>query len=306
MFIKPLTCSTLATFSFFVTFIAAAYAHIGNKYHATQQFNWSSIKPSTDLEYHDCDGEFKCARLLLPLNWLNESDHRRVSIAIKKLPATVPDDDPSFAGTLFTNPGGPGLSGVDFLSRMGHRLQMMADKPDARQYEILSFDPRGTGESRPRADCFPGDPLSRSAMLLEMRGTWGLDKGSSSLAYTSAIRDNFGRRCKDADIQSHIMAYAGTASVARDMVEILDKIDELRTRETSKDSKEWPELKKRNEAGVPRLQYIGFSYGTVLGNYFASLFPGRVGRMILDGVIDADDFANGPVSTFKLIFPQTY
>jgi pimeloyl-ACP methyl ester carboxylesterase len=133
-------------------------------------------------------------------------------------------------------------------------------------------------------------------MLLEMRGTWGLDRGASSLAYTAAIRDNFGRRCKEADSGIDIMPHAGTASVARDMVEMLDKIDALRAKEASNEAQERPELKKRTEAPVPRLQYIGFSYGTVLGNYFASLFPGRVGRMILDGVIDADDFANGPVS----------
>ncbi|KAK5991613.1 hypothetical protein PT974_09898 [Cladobotryum mycophilum] len=51
---------------------------------------------------------------------------------------------------------------------------------------------------------------------------------------------------------------------------------------------------KDEKSDPPRLQYIGFSYGTVLGNYFASMYPGRVQRMILDGVTDAVDWTHGP------------
>jgi pimeloyl-ACP methyl ester carboxylesterase len=44
---------------------------------------------------------------------------------------------------------------------------------------------------------------------------------------------------------------------------------------------------------TPRIQYWGFSYGTVLGEYFAAMFPGRVGRMILEGVEDVHDYYQG-------------
>jgi pimeloyl-ACP methyl ester carboxylesterase len=44
---------------------------------------------------------------------------------------------------------------------------------------------------------------------------------------------------------------------------------------------------------IPRLQYLGFSYGTALGNTFAFMFPGRVGRVVLDGVADAQDYIDG-------------
>lgn len=83
------------------------------------------------------------------------------------------------------------------------------------------------------------------------------------------------------------MGYAGTSSVARDMVAIVDKTDELRTSQSNKQG-------QKIKQSVPRLQYIGFSYGAVLGNYFASMFPGRVGRMVLDGVFNANDYATGP------------
>jgi hypothetical protein len=38
---------------------------------------------------------------------------------------------------------------------------------------------------------------------------------------------------------------------------------------------------------------VGFSYGTVIGQTFASMFPDRVGRVILDGNFDPADYTAG-------------
>lgn len=282
---------------------------------ANVRFKWDDIKASDELEYHDCYGEFKCARLEVPLDWLNETDTRVATIAMIKLPAIVPDDDPAFGGAIFTNPGGPGGSGIEFMLRFGHYLQYTVDKPGRRHYEIVSFDPRGVGKTTPASDCFNGNLLARDAFLLENRGNGALIKGDSTIAYSLAVMDAFGQRCQEAE---DAMAFVGTPNVARDMVEMVDRIDELRKKEATLkrtgygapdtyDSDMGGELKKRSapkrksaelhdEPGnVPRLQYIGFSYGTVLGNYFASMFPGRVGRLILDGVCNIQDYTTGPV-----------
>ncbi|KAL6877159.1 TAP-like domain-containing protein [Trichoderma novae-zelandiae] len=278
---------------------------------AEPSFDWDSIRPSHDLEYHGCYGEYKCARLQVPLDWLNETDARVATVAMVKLPAVVPDDDPAFGGAIFTNPGGPGGSGVDFLLGMGRYLRYTADQPGRRHYEIISFDPRGIGRTTPASDCFDSNLLARDAFLLENRGNGALTNGDGAIAYSLAMMDAFGQRCQRA---GDAMAFVGTPNVARDMVEMVDKVDELRKREAaarkSKGAEADPEaraeLKKRSaprrkpaelhdEPGhVPRLQYIGFSYGTVLGNYFASMFPGRVGRLVLDGVCNIDDYATGP------------
>ncbi|KAK5988249.1 Putative hydrolase-like protein [Cladobotryum mycophilum] len=263
-------------------------------------FDWSTITPATDLVYHDCYGTFKCARLQLPLNWLNVSDPRTVAIAMIKLPATVPEDDPTFGGSLFINPGGPGGSGVDFSVQIAPLIQgVVVDKPN-RHYEIVSFDPRGVTHSTPVVDCLHGNLLARDALAFEVRGNGPLNSGLSTINYGLALTDSFNKRCLQTDQQfGQIMAFAGTPNVARDMVEMVDKIDALRKQNIAhKRGITVSELEKRNgTAGpdtTPRLQYMGYSYGTFLANTFAALYPGRVGRLILDGVVDAVDYANGP------------
>jgi pimeloyl-ACP methyl ester carboxylesterase len=273
---------------------------------SSSKFDWASITPSEHLEYHDCFDGFPCARLTAPLDYKNESDPRTIAIAMIKLPAAVPDDDASFAGSVFTNPGGPGGSGVEFLLRNGRGMRDVLDKPGRRRYEMVSFDPRGIGSSTPVANCFANDRLGRDGALLEQRGRGSLD-GDGALPYVLALQRAIGQRCEVADGSGvnggQIMGFMGTPNVARDLVQMVDKVAELRAREAGeRDGDDRLELKRRSspedvddDDDVPRLQYIGYSYGTALGNYFASMFPGRVGRLMLDGVVNADDYSGGPV-----------
>lgn len=304
-----------------------------------KKFDWSSIDPSRDLEYHDCYHGFKCARLTVPLDWRNASDGRTVAIAMVKLPAVVADDDPTFGGSIFLNPGGPGGSGVIYAVNTAVNVQkILVDIPGVRHYEIVSFDPRGIGRTTPITDCFLSNQFARTAWTLENHAKGPLGSGPAAVGYGLGITRSFSVRCKEEEKQfgeEGAMMFVNTPSVARDMVEMVDKIDQLRKREAAekqqkpeqkpqqkpqqklqaqvddsqkeegevqvKEGKETQqELKKRGNEDendpVPRLQYIGFSYGTILGNYFASMFPGRVGRIVLDGVMDAMDYATGPVS----------
>ncbi|KAI0113867.1 alpha/beta-hydrolase [Hypoxylon sp. NC0597] len=235
-------------------------------------FDWTTVEPSTSLNYTACYDSYKCAKLSVPLDWLSSSSTARVTIAITTLPATVAESDPSFGGTIIINPGGPGGSGVQYVLESGKLLQGIAD--GNKHYEILSFDPRGVGLTEPRADCY-NDEFSRAVTNIELRAMGPLDSGLSVVRKQTSLYGAQGRLC---EAGPEILAYLSTASVARDMVEIVDKIDELRG---------------GNGTGTPRIQYWGLSYGTVLGNYFASMFPGRVGRMILEGVVDIHDWTAG-------------
>lgn len=265
------------------------------------EFDWTTLTPSTSLSYSTCYEEYKCAKLSVPLDWLNNSTTNstsRVTIAIIALPATVAETDPSFGGTIVTNPGGPGGSGVEFLLEAGKLLQGIADGD--KHYEILSFDPRGVGRTEPKADCYNNE-LSRDINALQMRSIGALDDGLDNVRRQTSLIGSVGRLCANGP---DIFKYISTASVARDMVEIVDKIDELRnsngTAGTALRTRGGPRgLHARQQKDVPRLQYWGFSYGTVLGNYFASMFPERIGRVILEGVVDVHDYTEG-VSVFSL------
>ena len=103
-------------------------------------FDWGAIAPSPKLKWHACYDEFRCARLLVPLDWTDPPDGREVAIAMIKLPAVVDDENPTpgsnslspssvFGGTIFTNPGGPGGSGVKFALAEAHLLRDIADTP---------------------------------------------------------------------------------------------------------------------------------------------------------------------------------
>lgn len=255
-------------------------------------FDWDTISASSNLTFHPCYTEYQCARLELPLNWANTSDPRRATIAVVKLPADVPQSDKTHGGSIIVNPGGPGGTGVGFMLSEGKRLQSVVGSPGKRVFDMVSFDPRGVLFSTPYSDCFGDDDQARVAFAYEQRGSQSLeaipDGGVKEIRYAVAVKGELGHRCKARnDAGKTALEFVGTPSVVRDMVAMVDELDRLRKKEGGKGS-----------GGVdkPRIQYVGFSYGTALGNYFASMFPGRVGKMVLDGVLDANDYANGDVS----------
>ncbi|KAK6956235.1 hypothetical protein Daesc_001508 [Daldinia eschscholtzii] len=273
------------------TFLNGLLSSSGHYAMAQDAFDWSTIKPSTSLQYTKCYGNLKCAKLGVPMDWLDDSAQNTtdVSIAVVALPATVPEDDPSFGGTIIINPGGPGGSGVDFLLEIGELIQGIAD--GNKHYEVLSFDPRGVGYSEPKADCY-NDELARDVTSLELRGMGPLSGGESVVRRQASLLSAYGKLCENGKIHG----YMSTASVARDMVQIVDKLDELRSSNGTSTSAKLRKrggprrTESRQEKDLPRILYWGFSYGTVLGNYFASMFPGRVDRMILEAVVDIHDY----------------
>lgn len=251
-------------------------------------FDWESITPSATLSYKPCYQDLQCARLVVPLDWQNSNAGHNVTLAIAKLPATVAEGDPAFGGTIFTNPGGPGGSGISQIIQSGRKLQNVT----GGQYEILGWDPRGVGFTTPRADCYDGDIAARDVAALQTNAIGPLDASDDAFRRRWAAAKATGQLCEATMKEDSILPYLSTASVVRDMVEMLDQIHALR-------SPPAPEFEPLNmvkvlkPADAPRIMYWGFSYGSFLGNAFASMYPGRVGRMILDGIVDADDYVKG-------------
>jgi pimeloyl-ACP methyl ester carboxylesterase len=155
-------------------------------------------------------------------------------------------------GSVFLNPGGPGGSGVDLvLFGFGEALATLLDG----RFDIVGFDPRGVAGSDPLF-CFDD-----SGGLMEFFD------GLPVFAYRNdQLRPFFNRfrglgdKCLGRG--QPIARHMSTADVARDM-------DLL-----------------RQSVGDEKLTYLGFSYGSFLGNTYASLFPDKVRALVIDGVLD--------------------
>ncbi|KAI1372506.1 alpha/beta-hydrolase [Hypoxylon crocopeplum] len=218
-------------------------------------WKWSDIEPSRTLRWHRCyDDTYDCARLDVPMDWLDPSDdpRERVVLAVIRIRATKLDD---YKGPIFFNPGGPGGSGVYALTDRGALLQTIAGK----NHDIISFDPRGIGASLPRVDCWDSQEKSR---LWELQNVGVVD------AHPGVVFDAFARAtalsqvCEQKMNSSGLLSHISTASHARDLLEIL------------------------HQTGQEKLKYWGFSYGTILGGVFAAMYPDKVERLVSDGNVD--------------------
>lgn len=169
-----------------------------------------------------------------------------------------------------TSLGGPGGSGVDLL--LAYRE--LAGQAFGEQYNIVSFDPRGVNNSGLGIDCFSGNTEARLAFT-RLHSTGITNVSSTSLEeqyYSSSI---YGEWCNDV-VKKEVPYgyYVTTPAVAYDLLTFVEAEAEVAGQPPS-DAKLW---------------CYGVSYGTAIGTTFASMFPDRVGRMVLDGVLDADEY----------------
>ncbi|KAK0457510.1 TAP-like protein-domain-containing protein [Desarmillaria tabescens] len=226
---------------------------------AQSDFDWRNIEPTTNLSWVDCYSNYKCARFQVPIDYSNE-DGNKAALAVIKLPAQSQED---YKGAVLINPGGPGGSGVATIASAGPLFASIIGS----QYDLISFDPRGIGNSTPRAEFF----LTKEERLLWLANPnhWTATPNTTSdqIPHLWASSHVIAEVAKERD--NGILNYIGTDNVARDMLAI------------------------NEAAGHEKLQYWGFSYGTVLGTTFATMFPDKVEHMVLDGVTDIDGYYSG-------------
>ena len=156
-------------------------------------------------------------------------------------------------GTVLYNPGGPGESGVDFL-RNDDSIKGLA-----QHFDVVAWDPRGVGAST-AVTCVDNATLDT---YLALDGV--LDDPQEKSDAVQADKD-FAAGCEKHS--GSLLPFMDSASTARDMDQI------------------------RAAVGDAKLTYIGFSYGTYLGQWYAHLFPTRVRALALDGVVDPGVSAN--------------
>ncbi len=167
-----------------------------------------------------------------------------VAIAIARLPAFATHS----SGSIVVNPGGPGESGIDYLAAAASQFSTLR-----ASYDIVSFDPRGTGRSAP-ARCL--DPSTLDAYF----AFDPIDTAATNQRAIEALSQRFAAGCLARN--GRRLLFLGTQYVARDLEEL------------------------RRGLGEPKLTYLGLSYGTYLGEVYASLYPENVRAMVLDGVVN--------------------
>ncbi|MFT4083901.1 MAG: alpha/beta hydrolase [Nocardioides sp.] len=160
-------------------------------------------------------------------------------------------------GSLFVNPGGPGGTATDFTPFAAQLL----GRTVRQKYDVIGIDPRGVG-AHSQVVCRGTRPIPTGL-------AFPITVKQSRQAWAAAQWER--RACqKDGNA---IVAHMSTADTARDM----DLI--------------------RQAVGDQVLNYYGISYGTYLGATYAAMFPDRVGRLVVDGVLDPVKWATGSAST---------
>nr|POE88123.1 putative hydrolase [Quercus suber] len=268
-------------------------------------FDWDTTITSPQLQYSSCyDDAFQCARLELPMDYWNGTTNATISLAVLRKPAAVDVTDPRYGGAILTNPGGPGGRGIGFLVSAGQQISATLDSDDGKYYDLISFDPRGVGDSRPSIHCFEDTNFEQSwAMRVQEEG-W-FDSSDAALGRIWSMSLATGRSCSLAKDGPDMRKFVSTASVARDMLEIVERHGEWREKEAQrllrhprhtmcKGPHQRPAPNSldsiRYQRGAEKIQYWGFSYGTYLGNTFAAMFPDRIKRLAVDGVVNADNY----------------
>lgn len=234
---------------------------------------------SQTIEWGACDSgrsDVQCAWVYAPLDWgevdaETDSDadadagtdagpasaHRADDIRLRL--TKHPAEGGEAIGTLFVNRGGPGATGADYIENSYDG----AVRAEVRQrFDVIGWDPRGVGESS-AVHCLDdaglddflygtGDPEEDGAFL-----EFGSDEWIRASIDATA---DFGEACLEET--GELLAHVDTGSTVRD----LDMLREI--------------------VGDPKLNFLGYSYGTMIGALYADAFPERVGRLVLDGAVD--------------------
>jgi pimeloyl-ACP methyl ester carboxylesterase len=204
------------------------------------------------------DVSFQCATVKVPQDWSAAgaspgpaAGGPTFDIAVIRARSA---DQRDRIGSLLVNPGGPGGSGVDLaiFQSLGPAFGgLPADV--VQRFDIVGFDPRGVSRSSP-VKCIPDEDLD---------STFGYEPDPADqaefdglVALNKRIAENCGAK------YSSTLHLFSTEQAAQDMDAV------------------------RAAVGDPKMTYLGYSYGTLLGATYAQLHPDNIRALVLDGAVD--------------------
>jgi pimeloyl-ACP methyl ester carboxylesterase len=209
------------------------------------------VPVNSTLHWHSCSGliaqmGIQDCTMLSVPLNYSQPGGRHISLALDMIPATAPASQQQ--GILLVNPGGPGASGLSLADEVAGGLSPSV----AKDYDIVGFDPRGVGSSVPKLSCessFFSGPRPNYIPSSAAAEQVNINRAKT---YASDCEQNFG----------WLLPSMTTKNMARD-------VDSIRA-----------------AFGVAKINYFAFSWGTYLGQVYATLFPQRVRRMVLDSTVD--------------------
>jgi len=204
--------------------------------------------PTPKLGWYKCYDVAECATTKLPMDYDNPKG-AKTEIAVLRIKAK---DQKHKIGSLFVNPGGPGGSGTSIALAAPYFLSPSL----LNRFDIVGFDPRGIANST-NVKCW-NSVKGQTAVFDEMNVAFPWGKAEEAKYVDGAKK--FGKACSTTG--KPLSGSMSTAEVVRDM-------DVL-----------------RRAVGDKKLTYLGFSYGTAIGQYYANMFPDRFRAIVVDGVLD--------------------
>lgn len=200
------------------------------------------------------DRGLECARLTVPLDYAHPQGPTSTLGLLRK-----PAPDPSQRiGSLVMNPGGPGASGMSAAAGMTDQVNASGL---GRSFDLVGFDPRGIASSRPQVRCLTDREWDGS------RAEPDSDSTPAGVERTQREEQEYAAKCAQRTPRE-LLANIGT----RDVVKDLDVL--------------------RSALGDPKLNYLGYSYGTRIGAEYSRQFPGNLRSMVLDGAVDPTQTTN--------------
>ena len=217
---------------------------------------FSRLTASPELKWVSCyDEVYQCARLEVPLDY-SKPKGEKVQLAIVKRPAVKAA---TYKGSLFLQVG-LGTSAANLVLQLGEGYQ----SPTLEGWDIIGWDLRGTGSTRPLLTCFP-DEAARKAY----EDSAPKILGDPSIKLDQNIQENLkhyevlGEACKARS--GSFLSYIDTPNNARDLKTIISAI-----------------------GGHGKFAFWGYQYATLLGETYAGLYPNSLDYLILDGVVQGE------------------
>ncbi|MDQ8045655.1 MAG: alpha/beta fold hydrolase [Solirubrobacteraceae bacterium] len=222
-------------------------AVLGTNGAPTPTLHWGACDSALTDRFPDIT-DFQCATATVPLDYRNPNG-TKIQIALSKLPATGPKQ-----GSVFMNPGGPGARGRGVITLATDNLR--------QHFDLIGFDPRGTGSTTLPVRC--ASSADEAASLLNP--TFPINPVQEATALTKASQ---GAKGCGQRTPAGVLAHLSSANTARD----LDLL--------------------RKAVGDAKLTYFSFSAGSIIGETYAQLFPTTTRALALDSPLDPQKYTTG-------------